>query len=344
MNAVRNPTDSLADVAESRGDQASADSEELRLGVLRELRANGRESYSRIAERLGITRRQVTRIVQQAIDRDELRITVSISPDLLGHERFAYIQVAVDGPIAPIRSALSAMPETTFVAEISGAHTIDAEVRVGPDPHLGSTVDSIRVLPGVRRLRVHHYEGLDINLYSPLRTGRAGFAVDDADRAIVRHLQRDGRASFRELGEAAGVSPSGARLRLERLTRHGAVKVVGIPVRGTRSEIPSLGVGIQASGRLDDAIAHVRSLDPEFLAITTGDFDLIATLSADTTDELLDLVDRLRSGSDISAIETWANLRIVKEQYGEGDRLSASPRRPRVGDPAGSRPRPSAGR
>ncbi|MBL3687710.1 Lrp/AsnC family transcriptional regulator [Leucobacter zeae] len=336
MIAQEIPTGSGADAPARAGDQGPEDTDELRLAVLRELRANGRESYSRIALRLGITRRQVTRIVQRALDRDELRITVSISPDLLGHERFAYLQLAVDGPIAPIRSALAEMPETTFVAEISGAHAIDAEVRVGPDPHLRSTIDAIRVLPGVRRVRVHHYEGIEINLYSPLRTGRAGFAVDDADRVIVRHLQQDGRASFRELGEAAGVSPSGARLRLERLTRNGAVKVVGIPVRGTRSEIPSLGVGIRALGRLDDAIAHVRTLDPEFLAITTGDFDCIATLSADTTDALLDLEDRLRSGPEISSIETWANLRIVKEQYGEGDRISASPRRPPVGDPAGS--------
>lgn len=342
MNARRDSADFGANSPTTRDGFSPSDSEELRLGVLHALRDDGRESYSRIADRLGITRGQVTRIVQHAIDSGELRITVSISPDLLGHERFGYIQIAVDGPIGPIRSALAAMPETTFVAEISGTHAIDAEVRVGPDPHLRSTIDAIRLLPGVHRLRVHHYESIEINLYSPLRTGRTGFPIDEVDRAIVQHLQQDGRASFRELGAGAGISPSGARLRLERLTRHGAVKVVGIPVRGTRSETPSLGVGIQARGRLDDAIAHVRSLDPEFLAVTTGDFDFIATLSADTTEELLDLEDRLRSGREISAIETWANLRIVKEQYGEGDRISASPRRARVDGPAGNPHRPSA--
>lgn len=316
------------------------DSEELRLRVLRALRHNGRESYSRIAAQLGTTRRQVTRFVAQAIERRELQITVSISPDLLGLERFAYLQLLVDGPIRPIREALVAMPETTFVADISGPYAIDAEIRVAADPHLRETVDAIRRLPGVRDVRMHLYESIDINLYSPLRTGRTEFAVDEIDRVIVQHLQQDGRATFRELGEAAGVSPSGARLRLERLTRHGAVKVVGIPVRGNRSEIPSLGVGVNAAGRLEDAVAHVRALEPEFLAITVGRYDLIATLSADSTEELLDLADRLRRHPEISGIDTWANLRIVKEQYGEGDRISASGNRPRVGDRAGS-PLPS---
>ena len=316
----------------------TAATEELRRGVLGELRINGRVSYSRIAAKLGTTRRQVTSIVQQAIERGELRLTVSISPDLLGLERFAYLQVRVDGPITPVREALTAMPETTFVADISGAFSIDAEVRVGPDPHLRETVDRVRRLPGVQEIRTHLYESIEINLYSPLRTGRTSFRVDDADRRIVQHLQRDGRASFRELGERAGVSPSGARLRLERLTQHGAVKVVGIPVRGSRAELPSLGVGIQVRGPLDDAIARVRELEPEFLAIAIGDYDLIATLSTDDSARLVELADRLRSLPEVSRIETWANLRIVKEQYGEGDRISASARRPRAGDRPGSPP------
>lgn len=315
------------------------DSAEIRPRILEALRSNGRESYSRIASRVGTTRRHVTQVVQRAIEQGELRLTVSISPDLLGLERFAYLQLAADGPVRPIREALVAMPETTFVADISGPWAIDAEIRVGPDPHLRETVDAIRGLPGVREVRTHLYESIEINLYSPLRTGRTGFEIDDADRSIVQRLQQDGRASFRELGDAAGISPSGARLRLERLTRHGAVKVVGIPVRGSRSELPSLGIGIQAHGRLEDAIAHVRTLDPEFLAVTVGDYDLIATLSADNPEELLDLVDRLRRHEEIAAITTWANLRIAKEQYGEGDRIGAGTRRPgtahtRTGGPA----------
>jgi len=324
------------------------DSAEIRPRILDALRSNGRESYSRIASRLGITRRQVTHVVQRAIEQGELRLTVSISPELLGLERFAYLQLQTDGSIHPIREALTAMPETTFVADISGAYAIDAEIRVGPDPHLRETVDTIRGLPGVREVRTHLYESIEINLYSPLRTGRTGFEIDDADRSIVQRLQQDGRASFRELGDAAGISPSGARLRLERLTRHGAVKVVGIPVRGTRSEIPSLGIGIHARGRLEDAIAHVRALGPEFLAVTVGDYDLIATLSADNPEELLDLVDRLRRDEEISSIETWANLRIAKEQYGEGDRIGAGARwtgsADRIGGHANGRPRRDAQR
>ncbi|MBK0421552.1 Lrp/AsnC family transcriptional regulator [Leucobacter sp. CSA2] len=308
----------------AQGPGDSTEFDELRAHVFRELRADGRASYARIAERHGATRRQVTQIVQGALARGELRITVSISPDLLGHRRFAYLQIDVDGPIAPTRRALLEMTETTFVAEISGSYAIDAELRVGADPHLRDTVDHIRQLPSVREVRLHLYESIEVNLYSPLRTGRVAVTLDDADRSIVRRLQQDGRSTFRELGDAAGISASGARLRLSRLTRAGAVKVVGIPVRGSGHESPTLGVGVQVHGRISQALARIRELQPEFIAISAGGFDLIVTLSADSNEELLELADQLRSLPEVAHIQSWANLRILKEQYGEGDRLSGA--------------------
>lgn len=290
--------------------------------VLAALREDGRASYTRIALSLGVTRRRITQIVERAVERHEVVFTVSVSPDLLALQRFAYTQLRLDGPVAPVREALIAMPETTFVADISGEAPIDAEIRVGADPHLRRTLDRIRCLPGVRDMQTHLYESIEINLYSPLRTGRTAFRLDAVDRAIVRRLQIDGRASFLELAEAAGISPSGARLRLNRLVRHDAVKVVGIPVRHDSPDLLTLGVGIRVRGELAAALEEVRRLSPEFLAITIGEYELIATLSAQSVDGLLELADQLRASSQIAGMRTWTNLRTVKEEYGRGDRLA----------------------
>ncbi|MFF1540281.1 Lrp/AsnC family transcriptional regulator [Microbacterium sp. NPDC058269] len=290
--------------------------------VLAALREDGRASYTRIAQSLGVTRRRVTQIVEHAVERHEVVFTVSVSPDLLALQRFAYTQLRLDGPVSPVRDALIAMPETTFVADISGEAPIDAEIRVGADPHLRRTLDRIRCLPGVRDLQTHLYESIEINLYSPLRTGRTAFRLDAVDRAIVRRLQIDGRASFLELGEAAGISPSGARLRLHRLVHHDAVKVVGIPVRHHSPDVLTLGVGIRVRGEVATALEHVRSLSPEFLAVTIGEYELIATLTAESVDGLLQLSDRLRASPQIAGMRTWTNLRTVKEEYGRGDRLA----------------------
>ena len=297
-----------------------------RRAVLRALQEDGRASYSRLATQLGLSRRHVTQIVQHAIDTNEVRLTVSISPDLLALERFAYLQVAVEGAVDPVRRALVELPETTFVADVAGTFPIDVEVRVGADPNLSEVLGAITEIPGVRSLRTHLYESIEVNRYSPLRMGHTDFKVDAADRAIIAHLQRDGRASFRELGESAGLSAGGARLRFERLTTAGAVKVVAMPVRDHQRETPSIGMGIRTRASTAAAIELLRALEPEFLATTIGSYNFVATFSRESAQELIAVTDRLREDPMVTAVEAWANLRVLKEQYGEGDRLAVSDR------------------
>ena len=287
---------------------------QVRREVLRALQEDGRASYSRIAADLGVPRRLVTQIVQQAVESNELRLTVSISPDLLGLERFAYLQVAVEGPVEPVRRALIELPESSFVADVAGVFPIDVEVRVGADPHLGELLAAIQEIPGVRSLRTHLYESIEVNRYSPLRTGHTDFKVDEQDRAVIAHLQRDGRASYRELGEAAGLSAGGARLRFERLKRAGVVKVVAMPVRDHQRETPSIGMGIRTRLATPEAL--------ELLAVAIGSYNFLATFSRESAEELIAVTDRLRAEPAITAVESWANLRVLKEQYGEGDRLN----------------------
>lgn len=206
------------------------------------------------------------------------------------------------------------MSETIFVADIIGDFPIDVEIRGGADPRLQQTFDRIRMLPNVRDVPTHLYESIEKNLYSQLRTDRAKFRLDAIDRAIVRQLQVDGCASLSELSQAAGISPSGARLR--RFTQHDAVKIVGTPARRTGPEQLTLGVGIRIRGDLDAALQIVRSLDPEFLAVAIGQFELIATLDANSVDGLIELADRLRASPEIVDIRTRTNLRTSRRSMG----------------------------
>lgn len=308
---------------------SQGDSTRLRRRVLEALRDDGRASYAEIAKSVGLPRHQVATIVQSAVEEDELHLTVSISPHLLGLERFAYIQIAVAGPVQPARDALIAMTETTFVADIAGHYSIDAEVRVGPDPHLRHTLDAVLQLPGVSDVRTTLYESIEVNRFSPVHRANSPLIVDNADRSIIKHLQRDARASYRELGEMSGLSPSGARLRFERLVKSGTIKVVGIPVRVGRPETPTLGVGISAGVPVNELLPQLKKVDPEFLAVAIGSYDFIATISADSGSELVEMMERLRGIEGVAGVDCWANLKIAKEQYGESDNLPSDPRRER---------------
>ncbi len=303
---------------------AGSVSEQSRRRVLQALRDDGRASFAQIAKSVGVLRHQVAAIVQSAVADDELHLTVSVSPDLLGLERFAYIQIAVVGPVQPVRDELISMTETTFVADIAGQYSIDAEVRVGPDPHLRQTLDTILQIPGVSDLRTTHYESIEVNRFSPFHIAKAPLTVDEVDRSLIMHLRKDARASYRELGEASGLSPSGARLRFIRLVRSGTIKVVGIPVRVGQPESLTLGLGIRAGVPVNELLPRLKALEPEFLAVAIGAYDFIATISADSTHDLLVTLERLRGTQGLAEVDCWANLKIAKEQYGGSDGLSSA--------------------
>lgn len=64
----------------------------------------------------------------------------------------------------------------------------------------------------------------------PIRSDSASAKLDDLDAAILRHLERHGRATNYEVGEAVGLSASAASRRILALEKAGAI-------RGYRAQI-----------------------------------------------------------------------------------------------------------
>lgn len=302
--------------------------------ILREMRENARVSYTSVAQRVGVTRQIVSAVVEEAVAQNRIRLTATINPVFLGIERHSYILLSIYGPSEPILHTLERMPETCFVSAIAGPYGVDAEVRVTSNEQYQDVLGRIRSIPGVSGITSNVYERILVNIDSPLPVaGAAPISIDEVDYAILRALEGDGRATFRDLGEASGVSPASARNRLQRLLRHQVVKTVGLPVRGKQLVLPPLGMGINVLGEITpELISAISAVDPEFLAVSSGSYDLIMTVSADSPDRLLAKLDQLRAIEQVSMVDTWSHLRIVKEPYGatellhQRQRLAAAPK------------------
>ena len=63
-----------------------------------------------------------------------------------------------------------------------------------------------------------------------MAAAKAGNRIDELDAAILRYLERHGRATNYEVGEAVGLSASAASRRIQALETSGAI-------RGYRAEI-----------------------------------------------------------------------------------------------------------
>ncbi|OII13199.1 Lrp/AsnC family transcriptional regulator [Curtobacterium sp. MCBA15_008] len=102
--------------------------------------------------------------------------------------------------------------------------------------------------------------------------------ADDVDRAVLRALAHDGRASWATIGELAGCSTSTAQRRVTRLVEDGSVRIIAA------SDVLASGFGVSTKVRIRsgaaraDALADALARRPEvrFAATLTGSADCTA--------------------------------------------------------------------
>ncbi|HEX3549636.1 MAG TPA: Lrp/AsnC family transcriptional regulator [Candidatus Elarobacter sp.] len=139
--------------------------------------------------------------------------------------------------------------------------------------------------------------------------------MDAIDRAILSRLRADARLSFRELGEAIGLSANAAADRVRRLL---AARVI----RGFRTDIDPAADGARlaafvdlrlASGTPADAFeTSLRALRGVVSAsLTTGNFDYTLRVAVADEASLVDLIETLRRNG---ASETHSRI-ILRETF-----------------------------
>ena len=144
--------------------------------------------------------------------------------------------------------------------------------------------------------------------------------LDRFDRAILEHLQRNGRMTNLELAEKIGLSPTPCSRRLKELESTGVIKFY---IAQLDREKVGLGltsfVAVRLTGHREDESAAFRRavLDmPEVTAcyITTGEHDfLLQVVSPDLAGYRRFVFDQLTKLPQVKDIHSSIALEIVKE-------------------------------
>ena len=200
------------------------------------------------------------------------------------------------------------------VSAVGGVHDLVTEIRLGSMPALHHLLAQIRALPGVADINTLIYstviKGFFVSEY------RGGVRIDAIDAALIEQLQRDGRTSFRALGEAVRLSPSAVATRVDRLISGGVIKISAVEARGLAQRQLSLGVGLNLAGHDDAVIGALRAWRGiDFAARTLGRFDLIMTLVEPSAGALYASLERIRALPGVSHTESWFHLAVLKEDY-----------------------------
>lgn len=157
------------------------------------------------------------------------------------------------------------------------------------------------------------------NRQNSLSMARTGTNLDDTDRAIIEHLQADGRAPYTRLGLAVGLSEAAVRQRVQRLMDAGTLQVVGVTNPLALGLKRMAMIGVRTEGPTDDIAERLQAVsDIEYLAITAGSFDFLCEVVVGDDATLLEVTNQIRAIDGVTTTETFIYLDLVKQTFAWG--------------------------
>ena len=132
--------------------------------------------------------------------------------------------------------------------------------------------------------------------------------VDETDRRLIAVLRDDARLSVSELATRANVSRANAYQRLDRLRRDGVIRrfTAEVDHRALGHTITALimmDIDQHAWRKVETTVGELPGV--EYVALTTGTFDVVALVRAEDMETLRDVVlEKLQSMPEVRSTQT----------------------------------------
>jgi Lrp/AsnC family transcriptional regulator for asnA, asnC and gidA len=143
--------------------------------------------------------------------------------------------------------------------------------------------------------------------------------MDDLDLKIIKELQKDGRASFRDIAEKISVSEGTVYNRVNKLLESKVIKrfLPEIDYSKIGYDLTVLIGVITEGGKLTDIERRITE-SPNVNAVydVTGEYDAIIVAQFRTREELNDFVKNLLSIPGVKRTNTMLVLNTMKEEHG----------------------------
>jgi Lrp/AsnC family transcriptional regulator for asnA, asnC and gidA len=146
--------------------------------------------------------------------------------------------------------------------------------------------------------------------------------LDETDRAIIAHLQYDGRKAFTDIAADLGVSEGAVRRRVKLMIEGGVLQIVGIvePRFLEWNAAGMVGVNVQA-GKVDRVARQIAQFpEVSYLFMSSGAFDLFVEVYCRDREHFVTFLnDRLHQVPGVERTETFMILKMYKLSYRWGE-------------------------
>lgn len=151
--------------------------------------------------------------------------------------------------------------------------------------------------------------------------GNERMKLDDTDKAIIDHLQTDGRMPFSTLGPLVDLSPAAVRQRVLHLIEEGVMQIVAVTDPTTLGFTVQAMAGISVDGDLQKTATLIAEIDEvDYVVMVSGRFDILIEVVAEDMDDLIDLMNRVRMIDGVRTSELFTYMRLEKQTYNWGTR------------------------
>ena len=139
--------------------------------------------------------------------------------------------------------------------------------------------------------------------------------MDELDEHIIEVLKKDSRCPFVDIAEQLRVSEGTIRSRVRRMTDDGLIK--GFTIKISSRNVKAM-VEIKADvNACTEDIANVLANQEGVTEVyeVTGDQDIVAMVDVETSQQLNDIIEKVRQHDNILSTRTRL---VLKEHFGVG--------------------------
>jgi Lrp/AsnC family transcriptional regulator for asnA, asnC and gidA len=147
---------------------------------------------------------------------------------------------------------------------------------------------------------------------------KGGMALDEMDRAILRHLRANSRVSLQEISQKSGISDATVQFRLKRMKARGVIEKFTISANpaATGYAVTAI-ILVQTDGERHDQVLVDLVRVPEITEVygILGEYDLFLKIWSKSLEELNATInDRIRSLEGIEDLHEIVVVERAKEE------------------------------
>lgn len=152
--------------------------------------------------------------------------------------------------------------------------------------------------------------------------------LDEANNEIIRMLQENSRRSFVDLGSDLGISESAVRRRVKSLVDGGVIRrfTLELGERGTASAVVL--ASVDSGSETSEVASRLLELPgAEVIYEITGQYDIMAIITAPSIGEINRSIDGLRKVDGVTNTNTVIILRKVRREAPRPELAEGAPKR-----------------